>query len=197
MGAPPAIDQSFRFLRYCHIFASAVREVLELSPLRASSPLPLTLPQFHLLKLMAIDGRHQPGKAADILGVSRPAATRSIDKLERLGLVVRGPAKGDRRATLLSLSPKGRRLVRRYEELKAARLTPALASFRPKEVEQLARLLERFSVSLLVLGQAQREHCLRCAAYLEDDCPVGHSRGGCPHQGLHAARPGSDAVGES
>jgi DNA-binding MarR family transcriptional regulator len=183
-------------LRYCHVFASAVREILELKPLRASSPLPLTLPQFHLLKLMARDGQHQLGKVADILGVSRPAATRNIDKLERLGLVVRSPWKGDRRATSLSVSPKGRRLVRKYEELKAAQLTPVLESFRPKEVEQLARLLERFSISLLDLGQAQREHCLRCAAYLEDDCPVGHSRGGCPYQGVRAARPGSGAAGE-
>ena len=116
----------FRLLRYTHIFASAVREILELKLLREISPLPLTLSQFHLLKLMTVNGQHQMGQLADFLGVSPPAATKNIDKLERLKLVVRNPSKGDRRATLLSVSPKGRRLVRKYEELKTARLSPVL-----------------------------------------------------------------------
>ena len=112
-------------------------------------PYRLTPSQFHLVKLMSFDGHHQVGEVADFLGVSPPAASKNIDKLERLGLVVRTPSKGDRRATLLSVSRKGRRLVRKYEDLRAARLGPVLKGFGPEEVEQLTRLLERFAVSLL------------------------------------------------
>ncbi len=170
-----------RFLRYSHIFASAVREVLETSLLREASPLPLTLSQFHLLKLMSADGQHQVGELAEFLGVSPPAATKNIDKLERLKLVVRTPSKGDRRATLLSVSLKGRRLVQKYEELKAARLFPILEEFRPKEIAKLSDLLERFSMSLLSIEEPGEGFCLRCAAYVADDCPIGHARGGCPY----------------
>jgi len=186
-GAVPPGDAR-HLVRSTHIFASAVREVLELRLLRDASPLPLTLAQFHVLKLMSLNGHHQVGEVADFLGVTPPAATKNIDKLERLGLVVRRPSQGDRRATLLSVSPKGRRLVRMYEELKAARLSPVLANFRPREVEALAELLERFSVSLLGAESSRPGFCLRCAAYIEPDCPVGRLRGGCPYQQRRRAR---------
>ena len=181
-------NENFRLLRYTHIFASAVREILEVKLLREASPLPLTLPQFHLLKLMAYDGQHQVSELAGFLGVSAPAGTKNVDKLERLGLVVRSPSKGDRRATLLSVSPKARRLVQKYEQLKTARISPVLGSFEPEEIEQLADLLKRFSVSLLKFEGTQRKICLRCDAYIESGCPVGQARGGCPYKRAHTAR---------
>ena len=183
-------DDHFRLVRYTHIFASAVREVLELKLLRETSPLPLTLSQLHLLKLMTYDGPHLVHDVADFLGVSAPAATRNVDKLERLGLIIRKPSKGDRRATLLTVSEKGRRLVERYEEIKTARLEPVLGSFHPEEIEQLSSLLERFAVSLLQLEGVQREFCLRCDAYIDSGCSVGEIRGGCPYEKAKEARMG-------
>jgi DNA-binding MarR family transcriptional regulator len=173
----------FRLVRFSHIFASAVREILELKFLRETAPWRLTLLQFHLLKLISLNGQRQVGELAHCLGVTPPAATKNIDKLERLGLAVRTPCTGDRRATLLSASAKGRRLVRKYEDVKAARLVSALKGFQPEDIERFSDLLERFSVSLLSLEQSEREFCLRCAAYIENSCPVGQIRGGCcPYQ---------------
>jgi DNA-binding MarR family transcriptional regulator len=180
-------------VRQSHIFAAAVREVMETRLLREVSPVSLTLSQLHLLKLMCLNGAHQVGEVADFLGVSPPAATKNIDKLEALGLLSRIPSKGDRRATLLAVSPKGRGLVRRYERRKAARLAPVFEKFRPDEVDLLSRLLERFSLSLLEKELARERDgvCLRCDAYLQAGCLVGHLRGGCPYQtarrGRHAA----------
>ena len=175
---------SFRLLRSSHIFASAVREVLEQKLVDEVSPVPLTLSQFHLLRLIHLNGRHQVGEVAYFLGVSPPAATKNIDKLEALGLLVRTPSLGDRRARLLSVSPKARRLVRRYEELREERLAPVLAKFQPEELERFASLLERFSLSLLeseLAGDGDGV-CLRCAAHIQSGCPVGQLRGGCPYQ---------------
>jgi len=177
-----------RLLRCTHIFASAVREVLELSLLRETSPLPLTLSQSHLLKLMTYNGEHHICELAKILGVSAPAATKNIDKLERLGLVFREPSKGDRRATLVSVSPRGRQLVEKYEEMKTARISPVLESFQSGEVEKLSDLLERFAVSLLEAAGADGGFCLRCDAYIESDCAVGRVRGGCPYRKARGAR---------
>lgn len=173
---------SHELLRCSHIFASVVREVLESKPLRAISPCPLTPSQLHLLALMARDGEHHMGKIADSLGVSAAAATKNIDKLERLGLVVRSSSSGDRRATILTLSGKGRRLVRKYGELKAARLAPVLGSYRDEEIWQFARLLEKLSLSLLVGEPLTPRSCLRCDATIEPGCSVGRLQGGCPYQ---------------
>ena len=169
------------FLRYGHIFASIVREVLEQKYLREVSPSALTLLQFHLLKIIALNGGLQVGEVASVLGVSPPGATKNIDKLERLGLIVRGGRKGDRRATLLSPSPQGRSLVQQYEGLKASRLAPVFEEFSDEDLSRLARLLERFSLSLAKQEDSGAQLCLWCAAYCEQDCAVGEIRGGCPY----------------
>jgi len=169
-------------LRSAHIFATTVREILETKLLREVSPAPLTLSQFHLLKLVSFDGQQKMGQLADFLGVSPPAATKSIDKLEGLGLVTRSRSTGDRRATLLSVSPEGRRLVEAYEALKTSRLSPVLGDFQPDELTQFGDLLERFALSLLEHEPPEEDFCLRCAAYVEADCAVGRVRGGCPYQ---------------
>ena len=169
-----------RLLRNSHIFASAVRDILETRLIREVCPYPLTLSQFHLLKLMSLDGEHHVGDIAAFLGVSTPAATKNIDKLERHGLVVRAPAPDDRRSTILSASPIGRRIVVNYEELKSARLYPLLDRFDVGELDAFADLLERISLSLLDLDPESGGPCLRCAANLSADCRVGEARGGCP-----------------
>lgn len=174
--------QLFELLRYSHIFASVVREILEIKLLNEVCPSSLTLSQFHLLKLISLDGKHQVGQVADFLGVSPPAATKNVDKLEGLGLVFRRQSKGDRRATLLSSSAKGRRLVEKYENLKAERLAPVLAAFNADELDQLAHLLERFSLVLLHAEDSAEGLCFRCSAYFEEQCPVTHLRDGCPYQ---------------
>jgi DNA-binding MarR family transcriptional regulator len=181
-------SQLFELLRYSHIFASVVREILEIKLLNEVTPNSLTLSQFHLLKLISLNGKHQVGQIADFLGVSPPAATKNIDKLEGLGLVFRRQCKGDRRATLLSSSAKGRRLVEKYETLKAERLTPVMAAFSTDELDQLARWLERFSLVLLHAEDSGEDLCFRCSAYFEEKCPVTHLREGCPYQKVRAPR---------
>ena len=173
------------FLRYSHIFASVVREILEMKFLEEVTPShSLTLTQFHMLKVIALNGDHQVGEVALFLGMSPPAATKNLDKLKRLGLILRNPSKGDRRATLISPSAKGRRLVREYEILKAGRLYPVLEKFAPKEIDQLVRLLKRFSMSIVRREDSGAGLCLWCAAYCQPNCPVAHIRGGCPCEPL-------------
>ncbi|MFH1418699.1 MAG: MarR family winged helix-turn-helix transcriptional regulator [Planctomycetota bacterium] len=188
--SPAKPGRFLRFLRDSHIFASAIREILDVRLLQEASPSSLTPSQFHLLKLMSFNGLHQAGEVAAFLGVSAPAATKTIDKLERLGFVSRNPSTGDRRATPLAVSRKGRRLVRKYEELREARLTPVVEGFKPTELDQFSRLLERFSASLLAQDQLGEKFCLRCAGYIEDDCPVSEVYGGCRYQNVRASRRG-------
>ena len=171
-------------LRQTHIFASTVREILEVKLLREVSDAALSLPQLQLLKLMTRDGQHQVTEAAHFLGVSPPAATKNIDKLEGLGLIIRERSTGDRRATLLSVSPQGRRLVEEYERRKAELVTPVLERFRPEELAQLTSLMERFSISLLERETPEAGFCARCCGYVESGCPVDWLLGDCAFRKL-------------
>jgi len=183
-----------RLLRYSHIFSSAVREILESRYLEAVCDHSLTLPQFHLLKLIGLNGQHQVGEVAEFLGVSAPAASKNIDRLESLGLVARASCVEDRRATLLSASPKGRNLIRRYEALKRQRLTPVLAEFQSAEIDRLSDLLERFSVLLFEHEKAGDSVCLRCAAYCRVGCPIGEVLGHCPYDAIRTKSRGRRTV---
>lgn len=171
---------AFRLVRRSHIFASAVRDVLEVDALRETTRLPLSLAQLHLVKIMCLNGERPLGQVAALLGVSGPAATKTVDKLERLGLVVRAPSATDRRRRMLRVSDSGRRLVRDYEACKAGHVGVALDALTPDERERLSELLERFALSLLRSEGPDRGPCLRCAACVDPGCPIGRMRGGCP-----------------
>ena len=172
----------FNLLRYSHIFASAIQEVLETGPIQEATPHPLTGAHLQLLRLMSANGAHRLGAVAGFLGVSPPAATKTIDKLEHLDLVFRVPVVGDRRAKLLAVTPRGRRLLQRYEERRGARLAPVLEAFRPDEVEEFAGFLRRFALMLLKQEEQSGKTCLRCAAHVEENCPISRLQDGCPYQ---------------
>jgi DNA-binding MarR family transcriptional regulator len=181
-------EDLFQFQRFSHIFASVVRELLEKKLLEEVSPYPLSLSQFHLLKLISLNGQHQVGEVADFLGVSSPAATKNIDKLERLELVSRTPSTGDRRAILLESSRAGRRLVKKYEDLKTKRLGSVMEAFSSADLRQLTRLLERFSMALIMANENQDGLCFRCSAYFDEHCPIMRLREDCPYQKVWRSR---------
>lgn len=185
-GLPEATHYDlWGLIRFSHIFGSAVRELLEVKVLEDVGADHLSLPQLHLLQLITLNGQHQIGQIADFLGVSPPAATKNVDKLERLGLVTRTPSERDRRATLLTSSAEGRNLVERFESLKLERLEPVLDAFSAAELIQLESLLERFSTALIRSGGDGIEGlCLRCSAYFDASCPIRHFHDGCPYQKL-------------
>ena len=73
----------------------------------------ITAPQFGVLETLWHLGPMNHATLADKRLVSRGNITSAVDLLERDGLVRRKRAKDDRRQSIVSLTPKGRRLVSR------------------------------------------------------------------------------------
>jgi DNA-binding MarR family transcriptional regulator len=172
-------ERLFRFIRLGHILSSILREILEERFLREVSPHPLTRAQFCFLKLIALNAGLQVGEVARCLGVSPAASTKNVDRLEQYGLVHRGTSPGDRRATLLSPSRDGRRLVRDYEALKTAHFSPVIEGLGEEEADRLCDLLERVCLELVPKETAPAAPCLRCAGYYQADCSVGRMTERC------------------
>jgi len=177
-----------RFLRCSHIFNAAVREIADPHSLEGLSDQSLTVPQLNLLKLMAGDGRQKIRDVAAFLGVSSPAATKCVDKLERMGLLTRTRSTKDRRTTMLSASEKGRTIVHAYERAKRERLEPILEEFDRQEIDRLVELLELFAVTLFKHRLPRKGTCLFCGAYGDEHCPIGRIRGSCPYEEFQAGR---------
>jgi DNA-binding MarR family transcriptional regulator len=79
----------------------------------AFRPLGLTNGQFSLM--MSLNRPEPPGMAAvaQLLAMDRTTLTAALKPLQRRGLLKITPDRGDRRARLMTLTPKGRRLLAR------------------------------------------------------------------------------------
>ena len=80
--------------------------------------------------------------------VRPPSVTRIVDRLQRMGLVRRSAAPADQRSKHVSLTPAGRRLLRRVLKEHGGQIGMVLEVLSPAEREHLRRLLDRVTAHL-------------------------------------------------
>ena len=78
-------------------------------------------------------------------GVSAPAMTRYLDRMERAGLVVRTRSSEDARRVRLALTPKGVRALRSVRRRRTAWLAERLEGLSPEEIAAVGRAIEPLS----------------------------------------------------
>jgi DNA-binding MarR family transcriptional regulator len=109
--------------------------------------------QATLLAVVKRHGRIGLGELAAGEGVSAPAVSKHVDRLEAAGLVARTPgSSGDRRRVEIELTAEGERVLRRVRSHRTAWLAARLGQLGDRElaaineaVEPLATLLEESS----------------------------------------------------
>lgn len=92
-------------------------------------------------------GRIGPTTSARLgveIGLDRSVVSRHSDRLEALGLLRRSPDLDDARATLLTLTEQGERIVARLRERLAAIFQRRLDSWPPEQADAFVAGLERF-----------------------------------------------------
>ena len=108
----------------------------------------LTPPQYWVLHCLKLHGRVHSGKLSRWLDVTLPTVSGVVDHLEKLGYVKRSPSPSDRRRILLTLTPKGNRLLRQLER-NQERFGRSLAQLLPgRERTVVTRALVRLSEHL-------------------------------------------------
>jgi len=96
----------------------------------------------------AMRGPRPLAELADKFNVTKAAVTYAVDRLESAGMVERVRGSEDRRVISLSLTPKGRSVLRKGDEAFFKIVEQTLSSLSREEVEQLVKLLERVSSRL-------------------------------------------------
>jgi DNA-binding MarR family transcriptional regulator len=104
----------------------------------------ITEPQFQALMLLVENGSMLMRKMSDEMLVTPANVTGIMDRLEEKSLVRRTAGKGDRRATIIEITPEGKALYERVAIKKAEMLQKALATFSKDELMTLNNLLEKF-----------------------------------------------------
>ncbi|HEY7431354.1 MAG TPA: MarR family winged helix-turn-helix transcriptional regulator [Streptosporangiaceae bacterium] len=91
---------------------------------------------------------------AGLLDANHPKASRSLARLERLGLVARAADRRDRRVKTASVTPEGHRVVAAINAGRRRILDEALAGWSEHDRAALARLTRRFSDAIFALVEA-------------------------------------------
>ena len=117
-----------------------------------------TLPRFDV---MAALSRHEAGlkmsQLSDVLRVSNGNVTGIADRLSEEGLVERMAVPGDRRATVLRLTPAGQAEFARQAASHEEWINEMLAGVSPEEARAMAARLQAFADATAALSKEKEE----------------------------------------
>jgi DNA-binding MarR family transcriptional regulator len=107
-----------------------------------ASELDLTYAQSQVLFYVDEHADCHMGDVAKAFGVSLPAVTHIIDRLEQKQFVVRGDHPADRRVYVLELTRQGKALVQELHSIQLRSLDPVLMRMRAADRQRVIRGLE-------------------------------------------------------
>jgi DNA-binding MarR family transcriptional regulator len=111
----------------------AVRLVVGLSVRAADQVGEASLVQLRALTVLSESPETNLMQLADGMGVTVSTTSRLVDRLVAAGLVVRRPSPVTRREISISLTPAGREVLRRYDDLRLTALRSRLDQLPPRQ----------------------------------------------------------------
>jgi DNA-binding MarR family transcriptional regulator len=137
--SPNAADGRARLLADCHDAAHEVFAALNRSAGPELLSLDLTMGQFKAMATLTINGPQPVGELGRRLGISEPAASLLVDKLEELGLAVRERDPQDRRRTLVTATAAAEELAARLRQGREEHILAWLGALSDEELDGLTR----------------------------------------------------------
>lgn len=116
---------------------------------RMKSRTGVTGPQRFVLRMLLLSPQIAPSDIARMLFFHKSTVTVILRSLEKAKLVRRTPNAKDRRAVVLALTPKGRRLAEQKTGTVEAIVRKALARLPDRDVDAARRVLEELADDLV------------------------------------------------
>jgi DNA-binding MarR family transcriptional regulator len=107
----------------------------------------LSVPQLRVLVMVCNEQGLSVNEVARGLGVNASNASRTCERLVASGLLNRDEHAGDRRRVVLTLTPKGRRLVSSVMDRRRDELLSVIARMAPADRRKLGQALTAFNVA--------------------------------------------------
>ena len=133
---------------------------------------PLTENQFSILNILKMTGPLLVSEVANLMQITRAAASKNIEKLVTKKLVARKIVAEDRRTANVSLLKSGEIIVDKFEEIRIKKQTVALKSLSIEEKKQLRALLEKYVNLCLAQEDDIGQICLECKGSMVDRCAL-------------------------
>jgi DNA-binding MarR family transcriptional regulator len=137
-GGAPHLDRTLVFLRTVW----ALDHRLQSHSKRMKASAGVTGPQRLVLRILALYPEIAPTELSRILFFHKSTVTVILRSLERAKLVRRSQNAADRRAVVLVLTAKGRRIAQRRSGTVEAVFQRTLAKMKPSDVQIARRVLE-------------------------------------------------------
>ena len=109
-----------------------------------------------LMQTIGEEGRSRPSEIAERQQLHPSQITRQVRVLEDQGFVAVEGDSSDRRAWLVSLTPKGIEEMRRLQQVGVDRFALFVADWEDSEVHHLTALLEKFERSKAAVAERER-----------------------------------------
>jgi len=106
----------------------------------------LCLTDFAALEALLHKGPLTISQIQEKVRLASGSMTAAVDRLEKLGLIIRTASPSDRRARVLELTPEGKRLAASCFEQHAKDLEALMAALSEKEMEQLYGSLKKLGL---------------------------------------------------
>ena len=128
---------NFQLLQSVGFYITRARNLTGMELDDALSPLDITSQQMGILLSVARDIANTPYELSKLLGIDTGLMTRTLDKLELKGLLVR--------SRNLELTAKGADIANQVPDIAAEVLNNRLQRFSPAEFQEFLRLLKKFA----------------------------------------------------
>ena len=105
----------------------------------------MTMPQYRVLVVLEGAGSLRMSDLAENVGVHPSTLSRTVDKLVTAGWIDRAASEDSRREVHVSLSAKGKRLVRKVTTERRAAIADVLAGMAPEDRAAVRKGMELFA----------------------------------------------------
>jgi DNA-binding MarR family transcriptional regulator len=164
---------------YSQILSQIINELFENTFLKEYSPEHISKTQFSFLRILSVGGTHAVSELADILRISRAAASKNVEKLVRQNLVDRKFPEDDRRIVQVSLTHTGSKLVSAYEQMSLKKQDEALAKFSDDDRLVFSELLGKYVRNCLYNETNVEAICMQCKGNISDNCTISEFNESC------------------
>ncbi|WP_345975947.1 MarR family transcriptional regulator [Sulfurimonas sp. HSL3-7] len=112
---------------------------------KAIEPYGIAPEQFAAMKMISEDGAVTQSKIAEMLAKAKPTVSRTLDALEKKGLITRDEDTADRRIKYVRLTDAGRKVLDEVIPIAKSFNDAIYEQLTPQEIETFFRILETIS----------------------------------------------------
>lgn len=154
------------------LFVAIIEKLMTQRMLDQSFEQQVTPAQLLALRYLSLNESSLMSDVAEGLGISFPAATKTIDRLVRKELASRSEDPHDRRVVRIRLTERGSNLVADVYRERSRRFEEVLERLDPVAQDNLHKTVEAFITAAINDADTVHTVCLHCGSQHHDSCPV-------------------------